>query len=266
MSNNIKVESLKEKLRQALTSTFKVISDDLRINKDNEKGQNSDKFDFLNLDTLHTKNDFIKARAETDSLALKKRFINEEIYKKNLPNNSSCKSLYSIAEKIRCECLGGKMLLGIQKNFKENYNQILNTKRRDQLKTKDDVSVNEAFELYMLKNFHDIKLNTLCSKMLSFWENDFNKSIDHHIKFLKDNLNDQNKYSSKFSEILEEMDIFQTENEDETKNESENNGQDNQSKEDQNSEIIGYIYIGTPVGKKKKIPDLKIEDYVSFWD
>ena len=37
-------------------------------------------------------------------------------------------------------------------------------------------------------------------------------------------------------------------------------------KEDQNSEIIGYIYIGTPVGRKKKIPDLKIEDYVSFWD
>ena len=73
MSNNIKVESLKEKLRQALASTFKVISDDLRINKDNEKGQNSDKFDFLNLDTLHTKNDLIKARAETDSLALKKR-------------------------------------------------------------------------------------------------------------------------------------------------------------------------------------------------
>ena len=37
-------------------------------------------------------------------------------------------------------------------------------------------------------------------------------------------------------------------------------------KEDQNSEIIGYIYIGSPVGKKKKIPDLKIEDYVNHWD
>ena len=128
------------------------------------------------------------------------------------------------------------MLKGIQKNFKENYNQIINTKRKDQLKTKDDVSVNEAFELYMLKNFHDVKLNTLSSKMLSFWENDFNKSINQHIKFLKDNLNDQNKYSSKFSEILQEMDIFQTENEDETGNENENDGQDNPSKEDQNSQ------------------------------
>ena len=129
MSNNSKDASLKEKLRQALASTFKVISDDLKINKDNKKDQNSNRFEFLDLETLHTKNDFIKARAETDSSALKKRFMNDEIYRKNLPNNSSCKSLYSIAEKIRCECLGGKMLKGIQKNFKENYNQIINTKR-----------------------------------------------------------------------------------------------------------------------------------------
>ena len=105
------------------------------------------------------------------------------------------------------------MLKGIQKNFKDNYNQIINLKRKDQLKTKEDVSVNEAFELYMLKNFHNIKLNPLTKKMLSFWEKDFDQSINKHIKFLKENLEDQNKYSSKFSEILQEMDIFQTENE-----------------------------------------------------
>ena len=46
---------------------------------------------FLNLDNLNTKSDFIKARANSDSTALKKKFSNEEIYKKNLPNNSSCK-------------------------------------------------------------------------------------------------------------------------------------------------------------------------------
>ena len=46
------------------------------------------------------------------------------------------------------------MLKGIEKNFHENYSQIINQKRRDQLKTKEDVSVTEAFELYMLKNFH----------------------------------------------------------------------------------------------------------------
>ena len=35
------------------------------------------------------------------------------------------------------------------------------------------LAVNEAFELYMLKKFHNIKLNSLTQKMLDFWEKDF---------------------------------------------------------------------------------------------
>ena len=83
--------NLKEKLRQALTSTIKVISGDLDTSKDFEKNKSSNKFDFFELDNLNSKNDFIKARAEADSSALKKKFCNETIYKKNLPRNSSCK-------------------------------------------------------------------------------------------------------------------------------------------------------------------------------
>ena len=195
MSNSDKDANLKEKLKQALTSTFKVISDDFEIANKFEKTKSSKKFDFFDLENLNTKSDFIKARAESDSLALKKKFSNEEIYKKNLPSNSSCKTLYSIAEKIRYESLGGKMLKGIEKNFIENYNQMINFKRKDQIKTKDDVPVNEAFELYMLKKFHKVQLNPLSNKILSFWEKDFEKSIDKHFNFLKDNLENQNKYS-----------------------------------------------------------------------
>ena len=107
----------------------------------------------------------IKARAESDSSALKERFSNIEIYKKNLPLNTSCRSLYSLAEKIRCEALGGKMLKGIQKNFEENYYRVINLKKKDKLENKDDVSINEAFELYMLKNFQDIKVKSVAKKM-----------------------------------------------------------------------------------------------------
>ena len=235
MNNSDKDNNLKEKLRQALTSTFKVISDDLRLSDKTENNKSSKKFDFFDLENLNTKNDFIKARAESDSLALQKKFSNKEIYQKNLPINSSCKSLYSFAEKIRCECLGGEMLKGVQKNFKENYRLILALKRKDQLKTREDVNVNEAFELYMLKKFHNMELNSLTQKMLNFWEKDFDQSISKHIKFLKDNLEDQYKYSSKFSEILQELDIFQTEDTEETKQENSDDSQKNPQNEDQNS-------------------------------
>ena len=232
MSNNNKENDLIEKLKQALTSTARVISDDFDIKVNSESNKSSKKFDFFNLENLNSRSDFIRARANSDSAALKKKFSNNEIYKKNLPLNSSCRSLYSIAEKIRYEALGSQMLKGIEKNLNENYNQIIELKRKDQLKTKDDVPVIEAFELYMLKKFHNIKLNSLSDSMLNFWEKDFNQAIDKHVNFLKDNLEDQNKYSLKFSEILREMKIFQNDDE-ETKDENQENDQNNPSNEDQ---------------------------------
>ena len=228
--------NLKEKLKQALTSTAKAISDDYRIIENIDQKKNSKKFDFLEIENLSSRDDFIKARAEYDTLALKKKFSDDNIYKKNLPSNFSCKSLYSIAEKIRYESLGAKMLKGIEKNMKENYNQVINSKTRDQLKTKEDVSISEAFELYMLKNFHNIKLNPLTNNMLSFWEKDFEKVINKHIKFLKDNMELQNEYSSKFSEILQEMEIFDSEENEKNTEDNKDQEQNNTSNDDQNSD------------------------------
>ena len=226
--------NLKEKLKQALTSTARAISDDYKIEKDID--QNKKKIDYFEINNLNSKNDFIKARAEYDSLALKMKFSDNKIYKKNLPSNSTCKSLYSIAEKIRYESLGIQMLKGIEKNIKENYNQTISLKRKDQLKTKEDVSIVEAFELYMLKNFHNIKLNSLSNNMLRFWEKDFEKAISKHIKFLKENLEFQNNYSLKFSEILQEMEILNNDEKVDNNENDKDNDQNNPSNDDQNAE------------------------------
>ena len=230
-----KETSLKEKFRIALNSTAKVIADDFDINKNNV-GDKKKKIFSLEIDNLTNPSDFIRLRAETDSSALKKKFSDDLIYKKNLPSNTSSRSLYNIAEKIRYEVLGGRMLKGIEKNFHDNYSEIINRKRKDQLKSKEDVPVAEAFELYMLKNFHKINLNPLTSRMLNFWEKDFESSIEKHREFLMNNLEDQNTYSSKFSQIFEEMDIFQSDEDNEQEQENEDQGQDNPSNDDQNSD------------------------------
>ena len=235
MSNKNNELNIKEKFKQALESTVRVISEDFDLKNKDKNNKSSKNFDFFELDNLNTKSDFVKARANSDSAALRKKFSNEDIYKKNLPTNTSCKNLYSIAEKIRYEVLGGQMLKGIEKNFQDNYNQMINFKRKDQLKTKEDVSVSEAFELYMLKKFHNIQLNSLTSKMLGFWQKDFEDSIDEHLDFLKENLENQNVYSSKFSEIFEQMNIFQTEDEEENQEENQDNDQNNTSNENDES-------------------------------
>ena len=232
-----KEDNLKEKFKQALISTIKVISDEYRVETELKKNLSSKNYNFFELDNLSSKQDYIKLRAETDSEALKRKFSNKEIYKKNLPKNSSCRSLYDITEKIRYELLGTKMLKGISKNLKENYNHKIVIKRKDQLKTREDVSISEAFELYMLKNFFDIKLIPLSEKILSFWENDFKTSLDKHLNYLNKNLENQEIYNSKFSQLLQEMEIFKSENYDEEeenqKNEDEQNNNPNRDAENE---------------------------------
>ena len=66
--------------------------------------------------------------------------------------------------------------------------------------------------------------------MLSFWEKDFTTSIDKHLDFLNKNLEDQNNYSLKFSEIFEIMDVFNSNNnEDQQDDDEKDNNQDNKS-------------------------------------
>ena len=221
-----KKDNFKEKFKQALISTVKVISDDYRPKKDGNN-VSSENINFFELGNLSSKHDFIRFRAEADSEALKKKFSDKEIYQNNLPSNSSYRSLYDISEKIRYELLGSRMLKGISKNLNENYNQKLSLKRKDQLKSKEDVSVVEAFELYMLKNFLNIKLNTISSKILGFWEKEFNSSLNSHLKFLHHNIEDQQTYNSKFTNLLEEMGIFDSKNEKQENQENEENSENN---------------------------------------
>ena len=225
-----KEDNIKEKFKLAIISTAKAISNDYNLKK-----KKSSDIDLFELDNLKNRNDFIKYRAEVDSKALRKKFSKKEIFKLNYPKNMSCKSLYDFSEKIRCELLGSKILKGVKNNFKENYDYKINLKKKDQLKTKEDVTVNEAFELYMLKNFFNIKLNKLSEDILNFWSSDFDKSFKKDLDFLINNIEDQQEYNKKFSEILEKMDIFDDvdqEKENENDKNYENKGEENLDNKD----------------------------------
>ena len=228
-----KDENIKEKFKQALISTVKVISEDFSNNINHTKKNNSSKnYNFFELDNLNNKYDFIKFRADTDSEALKRRFSNKKIYLKNLPSKPTLKSLYNVSEKIRYEKLGSQMLKGINKNLLDNYKYKIDLKRKDQLKSKDDTSITEAFEIYMLKNFFNINPNALCEKILSFWESEFKQSFGKHLNYLKQNIENQELYSSKFIEILNEFDFL--EKDEEEKNEE--NQHENEKNEQQNAD------------------------------
>ena len=239
-----KEDNFKEKFKQALVSTVKVISDDYKIDlgsktKSNETNKLLDLENIISdLENIVDKNQITKLRAETDSEALKRKFSNKKIFEKNNPTNPTCKSLYNLSEKIRYEMLGSTMLKGISSNFQKNYINRLNLINPDKVKKKEDASITNAFEFYLLSKFFDIKLNDAAKKILSYWENDFKDSFDRHIQYLNKNLENQETYNSKFSEILQSMDIFENEDNEEKKENQDNNSEnnDNNNKDENESD------------------------------
>ena len=237
-----KEEARKEKFKLAITSTVKVISGKEKIEINfGDRNSNLKNSIFFQLDNLKNLEDFTKIRAETDSRALKIRYSNKKIYEKNLPTNSTSKFLYNLSEKIRYEQIGSNNLKGIKKNLLNNYELKQKFTEKNQLKSKEDVKVGEAFELYLLKNFLNVKLNKLSEQILNYWNKEFDEKIKNKINFLKKNLYDQEVYNSIFAELIEEMNINENideneENDQKEQEKSENNDdQNHQSESEQES-------------------------------
>ncbi len=226
-----KENNIKEKFKIALASTERVISDNY-LKKNVKNKEFTKNIDYFEIETLNTKEEFIKYRAESDSRALLKKFSDKHILKSNYPKNSSCKSLYEFSEKIRCELLGSIMLKGTKLNFLKNYENFLLKVKTEHINNKEDVKISEAFEIYMLKNLFELKLNKNCEKILSYWNKDLKLAFDKYIQFFRENLNNQKAYNLKISEILKDMDLF--DNSDETQNNNDN--QDNENKSENSDE------------------------------
>ena len=166
-----------------------------------------------------------------------KKGKNSDTYDESFKNKNFILTNYTLNYPLKKEKLNYDSNLSPKLSLKYNPFESENLTDLDRkINTKDDVQVTEAFELYMLKYFHKIELNSFSNKLLSFWEKDFDKSIRKHFNYLNKNLENQEIYSSKFSEILKEMDIFDSEETEENKEEDNDEGKENPSNEDNKSE------------------------------
>ena len=226
-----KEDNFKEQFKQAILSTIKVISDNYKKNQENPNEKAINEFKFFEQNLLNSKKDLLNLRADADTEALKLKFSNNKILQKNSPSRLSCKDVYETSEKIRCQLIGSKILKGIKKNLIDSYNIKLNQKKLDQISGKKDVSVNEAFEIYMLKNFLNIELSYTPNKILNFWNKDFEKIFRKDIEFLSENIENQEMYNAKFSELINKMEIFESNSNEQNEKNNENNQSNNQDQQ-----------------------------------
>ncbi len=244
-----KREILEELIKQALTSTYKVISDQLNDDSLKDKTFNIKNLDFSEIKDFKNKSDYTKLRANIDSKALKLRFSDNTIFQKNHPKNPALRKIYELSEIFRCEMLGSKILSGIKKNLENYYYQKFNNTKYNGLNSKKDTSVHDAFELYILEKFFKLTLNKISLEILGYWRKEFDKNFKNHLNYLEQNIENQENYNSKFSNLFEKMDIF-----------NDNQSQQNNQNQDNHNSANDDNTINDNNNESNDTSDEKIED------
>jgi len=240
-------ELIKERFKLAIASAVKVISEnyelDIKFNSDLETKKNT-----LNLPEISEFNnlqDFTKLRALADSEALKIKHTNKKIYTENEPKGKMARSLYAVAEKIRYEKIGADKLKGIMNNLIQYHENKYKNKKIQEIKTESDVNITEAFELYLRTHFFNLKQNKVTKEILSYWKDLFDKNIKENLNELNNCINDQKKFASHITKLIENLEFKDSESSEKEENKennqenakSENNSDDTDSKpEDDNKE------------------------------
>ena len=233
-----KKENFLEDFKTAIASTAKSISRSENIEVVFGNQNSDEKKETIKLPDFEKNSliNFNQIRALADSESLKFRHSNKKILKSFEPDGAVAKRLYQVAEKIRYEKLGSNEFSGVKNNIQKYYNERINGL---DLNDKKNISMTEVFENYLRVNIFENKNNKEVDKSFKKIKKNFEKKFQNKLNFLKDNINNQSKFNSLISDLINNLDIEETPTEKdlEKENENKNSSQDdNQRKEDQKKE------------------------------
>ena len=146
-----------ENFKNAVFSTAKAIARKTIALEDNQQAARVHIPKIISIDNA---DEMLEARATADSEALRIRYNDEDISKKNEPRGTVSKSLYKIAEKIRYEKIGSDQYLGIQNNLNNFYKKKL---LHSDVHSQNFIA--DAFETYLRRNMMNFQVE---EELISF--------------------------------------------------------------------------------------------------
>jgi len=229
-------EIIKERFKSAVSSAARAISENFNLDVKFGKDKNSEK-NSLNLPEIENIKNFqdcTNIRAFADSEALKIKYTDKKIYFNNEPKGTNAKTLYAVAEAIRCEKIGSENLIGVKNNLIQSYQNKYEKKEIDGPKDETEIPLTEAFEMYLRNYFFEIKQNKIAKKVLNYSKTLFDKELKLKLNELDSCLKNQAQFNQLVSRIIDNLsfdDSDQSENE-----QKETEDQDNASSESNENE------------------------------
>ena len=221
-----KKDQIIDNFKNAIKSTARSISNikELDVNFDGVANNNDNCISLPKLDEID-KMVVVKTRAIADGEALKLRHSNKNIFQNFEPKGEVAKSLYKIAEKIRCEKIGSEKYGGIKKNLKTYY------KYQNKEKQKTESKILKYFEDYLKKNILEINKNEDFNEFKELRKK-YEKNLKKKTTNLQKNIYNQKEFNLQIANILESLDLEEAVSNDEKKSDNDKLNDANDKKKD----------------------------------
>ena len=225
----LKNEEIIEEFKKSLIVTVKSISkkEDLEINfiKENPFIEgNTINLTQPNIESL--KKNLFYIRAEADKMALECRFHSNEIHQNFLANDEKANEILNAVEESRVEANGSYIFKGVKANITKKH--LIDLKKNKLKKSNENIA--EAFRYVAYEKFLNIDFGKINENNRNLIKKKLGNNYEKFFQDLKKQINNQEKFTSKLLEVLDQLGLL---NNHEKINE--NNEKDVENKKDENS-------------------------------
>ena len=170
-------------------------------------------------------------RGEADTAALRLRYHDETVYRRQRPSGPRSSQLFDAAEQSRVEAIGSRLLAGVATNLSDYQEARARDRGFHLVSERDESQIPDAVGLILREKLTGQTSPASSQPLVNLWRDWIEEKAGAKMNDLKSDLHDQELFGKNFREILEDLDLPAN-----FDGEPENDPSQDQERDDQNEQ------------------------------
>ena len=149
-----------------------------------------------------------KLRGVSDSLALRLRYHDEAIHRKNLPSGAEARAVFEAVEQVRCESLGARRLTGVADNLGALLKERCRAKGFTGVTERNDANLADVLGLMARQRITGEAPPEAAERMVEIWRGWLEKRLGQRMRKLAESANDQEAFAVRMMDVIQALNLI----------------------------------------------------------
>ena len=149
-----------------------------------------------------------KLRGVSDSLALRLRYHDEAIHRKNLPSGAEARAVFEAVEQVRCESLGARRLTGVADNLGALLEERCRAKGFAGVTERKDANLADVLGLIARQRITGEAPPEAAERMVEIWRGWLEKRLGQRMCKLAESADDQEAFAARMMDVIQALNLI----------------------------------------------------------